>query len=1057
MDLTEQQLRLLVDCAPQPTVIYLMDGQSSSIKPFLYSHDVPAFSGLDEEEYLRLYGDDAAKVVLPQDMSTVYNALQRIFTSHGPETCTYRTYHRTKGMVWTQAAFKWIGEYDGHHVLLGNFSDVSNQVAEDTPGGFFIYAAQQDDQFFFIGENMLHILGYTREEFKKKFENRFRNMVYEPDRQMTLDSIDRQIAENGHYDNVDYRIEKKDGSLIWVHDEGHYVVDKDGRAWFYVTINDINGIVVSQQKLAKENQELGSIINAVPVGLGVYRIDADHITMVAVNKALCDVLEATQGQMLAGMDGLFAQRAHPQDLPTLIATMKSLPEAGRHQSLPFRYTAPSSGCKWLRLDAETVVGADGGRLVYNVVMDLTAERKAEQDLEEARQSQQDQYQSSLQALLFANPQSLCTVRMNLTRDICEEWYGTSQFVINTIKSDTAVGVIDNISHIIVNDNDRKSFRDHFDRDTLLAAFKDGKRRDIVRYRRTVEGGSFIWVETIVNMIENPNTHDIEAVLFSEDVNEQVMNEEIIQKSTDAGYDYIATLSIIDQEFFFRFLGGNLPQTYRDLYVDMKKAWPFDRIVAYAIKTWVAPDERQRFMDEASIDSMLGHLTAADNYAVTIKARTLTGVEGWKQLRLTWLDDTHDLILIQQTDVSDTMRRQQTEMMERLNAEKALRYEADKANESKSNFLSNVSHDMRTPLNAILGYDRLALDTSDPAVREDYLRKIGSAGTTLLSLINDTLDLQKIENGVTTLHPQPVSCRTVVDGILTAVRPLMDAKGIDFRFDNAKSVMATIMVDAIRVEEIFINLLSNAAKFTPAGGRVLFSVACEKETSQEIFDVMTVQDSGTGISSAFLPKIYEPFTQERSAQTAGIGGSGLGLSIVKRLVDLMRGQITVESTVGKGTTFTVRLTFRKADVAASSHNDGLNERPGVLEGAKILLCEDNEMNREIATAILDKYGMTVVPAVNGRQGVDVFTKSKPGELAAVLMDIRMPIMDGYEASKAIRTSDHPDARRIPIIALTADAYYGDARKAKECGMNSHLPKPINPEALIAALQESITKC
>ena len=381
--------------------------------------------------------------------------------------------------------------------------------------------------------------------------------------------------------------------------------------------------------------------------------------------------------------------------------------------------------------------------------------------------------------------------------------------------------------------------------------------------------------------------------------------------------------------------------------------------------------------------------------------------------------------------------------------------AEHANESKSNFISNVSHDMRTPLNAILGYDQLALETSDQDVRTDYLQKIGSAGKTLLSLINDILNLQKMENGVTTLHPAPVACEEIVNRVMIAVGPLLEAKQIRFNFDNSKAVFATINVDALRVEEIFINLLSNAAKFTPAGGEVLLSIACERETATEVYDKLVVRDNGIGISQEFLPRIFEPFTQERSERTSNIGGSGLGLSIVKRIVDLMHGRIEVKSALGKGTEFTVYLTFQKADIPAADTREDLN-RPRALQGKTILLCEDNAMNREIAKAILEKNGMKVVTAANGKEGLELFLQSRSGDLVAILMDIRMPVMDGYEATRKIRASLHPDARKVPIIALSADTYPEDIKKTHDCGMNSHLSKPIDSALLLKTLQMDIRK-
>lgn len=1055
MEFDKNQLQLLVKCAAEPTVIYLMKDHVSEPVPFLFSDDAPGFSGLTEKEYLELYHSDASKVILPQDLAVVEDTLSQVFRDHSKRMCTYRTYHKTRGAIWTQASFRWLGEYEGKHVLLGSFSDISSQVAENTPGGFFIYAAEENDQFFFISENMLRILGYTREEFQEKYQNRFRFMVYKEDREQTLQSIEDQIAENGQYDMVDYRIEKRDGTLLWVHDEGHYAVDRNGRAWFYVTINDITGSVAERQRLQRENLELTSVINAVPVGLSVYRVMQGGFSLIAANEAACRTFMLSQEEMRNGTRELFASRIHPDDLEDLTKTMRELVKTGRHKSRPFRYAGRGRNWKWLCIDVKTVELSDGSKLIYNVLSDLSAERHAEEKLKKSRKKQQEQFRTSLQALLFANPQSLCTVRLNLSRNRCLEWYGTSQFVIRTIKADTAEGVIDNISKIILNAEDRSKFLEHFDRAALLSAFREGRSQDIVRYRRTIEDGTSVWVETIVNMVENPDSHDVEAVLFSEDINDQVMNEQIIQKSNDAGYDYIATLRAKDQCMFFRYFGSAVSEKHHAMYGDARKPWKYPDIIKYAVAEWVSPDERERFLKESRISVIKARLNRTGSYMFTVKSRTGREAEGWKQIRITWLDDTKEWILLQQTDISDAMLRQKIELTERLNVEKSLRYEADKANESKSNFLSSVSHDMRTPLNAILGYDRLALESESPEEKEDYLEKIGKAGKTLLSLINDTLDLQKIENGVTTLHPEPVSCSTIVDGILTAVKPLMEARHIHFVFDNSRSVMATVDIDAMRVQEIFINLLSNAAKFTPEGGNVLFSVECMKETDEEIFDRLIVKDDGHGISRKFLPKIYEPFAQERNRQTAGIGGSGLGLSIVKRLIDLMHGKIEVQSRLGAGTEFTVYLTLRKSDIRDSAAGAMEKAEHVSLRGSRILLCEDNEMNREIAKAILEKKDIAVNTAVNGKEGVKAFLRSAAGEYSAILMDIRMPVMDGYEAAREIRKAEHADAKKVPIIALTADAYTGDIMKAKECGMNGHLSKPIDPDMLYHVLEEAVS--
>jgi signal transduction histidine kinase len=565
----------------------------------------------------------------------------------------------------------------------------------------------------------------------------------------------------------------------------------------------------------------------------------------------------------------------------------------------------------------------------------------------------------------------------------------------------------------------------------------------------------------ITLIDVSDAQDGSACVLAARFIEDIVRQQAALKKQDdmvktLVQDYNAIYHIdLDADTFVILQAHNVVN--EDLYDYAYRSLPYQTAMRTFIDGMVREEDRETMRKISSCDYIRERLKKEEGYSYRFQVTPLRGMQYFEMRILRARTQAHGHYAIMTSrNVDETAREELRAQREIENANKELARAlaaAEKANESKSNFIANVSHDMRTPLNAILGYDRLALEADSPAARMDYLQKIGGAGETLLSLINATLDLQKIENGVTTLHPVPVPCGTVVEGILTAVQPLMDSKKIHFTFDNSKAVWATILADPMRVQEIFINLLSNAAKFTPEGGSVLLSVECERETETEVCDKLTVKDSGVGISPAFLSQIYEPFSQERTEATADIGGSGLGLSIVKRLVDLMHGRIEVQSRLGEGTEFNVYLTFPKAGAPAEPAR-AADSVPPLLQGKTILLCEDNEMNREIATAILEKGGMSVLPAENGREGVRRFLQSDSGSIDAVLMDIRMPVMDGYAAAKAIRASGRPDARSIPIIALSADVYSEDIQRAQDSGMTSHLSKPIDPALLLHTLQADI---
>lgn len=379
----------------------------------------------------------------------------------------------------------------------------------------------------------------------------------------------------------------------------------------------------------------------------------------------------------------------------------------------------------------------------------------------------------------------------------------------------------------------------------------------------------------------------------------------------------------------------------------------------------------------------------------------------------------------------------------------------KSADEKNRFFSNISHDMRTPLNAVIGFSSLAKGPDVPAeVKDEYFEKIQTSGNLLLNLINDTLTLSKLNSGKLEIKPAPVFTERIGADVTTPIREAAKQHGVTFYLDKSGYRPRVVMADALNLEKIFLNLLSNAVKYTPTGGHIWVSVTDEPAGADDPDLVFVVRDDGIGISEEFLPHLFEPFAQE-SRSTSGTTGTGLGLSIVKDLVDMMGGTISVESSLNVGTTFTVRLHL--PEVTDAAEGDVATSEPAdrsVLDGRHVLLCEDNAINAEVAGQLLERMGMTCDVAKNGQIGLDLFEKSEVGRYDAILMDVRMPVMDGLEATRAIRALERPDAATIPIIALTADAFEDDVRRDREAGMNAHVSKPIDAEHMAAVLADQI---
>ena len=764
-------------------------------------------------------------------------------------------------------------------------------IVRYAPGGVFVYSAEEDEQFSFVSENMLAMLGYTLEEFRRKFDNRFSHMVYEADRQATLDTIWEQIAA-GPFDTCYYRIEKKDGSLIWVHDEGHIVTDESGKRWFYV-----------------------------------------------------------------------------------------------------------------------------------VIVDITASERAKEE----------NFNRVIQELLVTNPNALCTFRLNLTQNRCSDGHGTSEYIRQLLTADTVDELIRKVAAVIIGPQEAESFIQNFGRSAMLRQFSEGRDRLEMSYRRRTDTGGAHWVTTYFHILQNPYTGDVEAIAYSVDADHAHKEAEIVSIITSEEYDCIGLVDAATHGITYYYMseayaasGGKNPRS-------------FEERAQFVSGQLLSETERQNYLQAASFEAVCRALESRQTYSYSYSG------EKWrKQVIFRYLDDSRTEILFTITDVTKSFEHEEAHARQ---LRKAL-LDAEKANDMKTDFLGNVSHDMRTPLNAILGYNRLAMDEPDvPPQVMDYLQKTETAGNTLLTLINDTLDLQRIETGTVTLKPEPVSCGAVIQDIITSVQPLMEEKHLDFAIDTSRAVMATIRVDLMRVREIFINLLSNAVKFTPEGGRVELIVECVRLEPERVYDRILVRDTGVGMSPEFMEKMYEPFTQERTRDTAHIGGSGLGLSIVRRTVELMGGRIEAKSERGRGTEFTVYLDFERLDDKPVS---GAPSQETDIRGMHVLLCEDNAMNAEIAGRILEMNGATYASAADGQAGVRAFAAAPPGTFDAILMDIRMPVMDGYAAAQAIRRSGLPDADTVPILAMSADAYDSDVEKALRSGMNGHISKPVDPRRMVAEL-------
>ena len=385
------------------------------------------------------------------------------------------------------------------------------------------------------------------------------------------------------------------------------------------------------------------------------------------------------------------------------------------------------------------------------------------------------------------------------------------------------------------------------------------------------------------------------------------------------------------------------------------------------------------------------------------------------------------------------------------------YIAENANRAKTIFLNNMSHDIRTPMNAIIGFTNIALKQNPKPEVRNCLIKISNSSEHLLTLINDVLDISRIESGKIKFVPMPVDIRTVADTAQSITQGFLTGRNIAFRTRLAVPDTPYVLADAVRIREVLVNILGNAVKFTEDGGAIDFEADYGPGADDMHITVRyRIADTGVGMSEEFVTKLFEEFSQEDNSARTQYKGSGLGLAITKRYVDMMGGAISVESKKGVGSTFTVELPLELTDESQVPKQD-MNPAEADLRGVNILMAEDNDLNAEIAIVQFEEMGIRVTRASDGREAVDMFAGNPPDTFDAIFMDIMMPRMDGYEATAAIRSmQSRPDARNIPIIAMTANAFAEDVQACMDAGMNGHIAKPMVMDEVVKSIARNLNR-
>ncbi|MDD3278923.1 MAG: ATP-binding protein [Lachnospiraceae bacterium] len=905
----------------------------------------------------------------------------------------------------------------------GSIQDLTflQNLIDGIPCGVGLFRLYRDQrlEMLYLNEEYYMMLGTARIKRKRYEGFHVIEAVHPEDRKRLLLELQKSVDEKRMSDLDIQLITGDEKQYRWIHIKGRIASDAEESTVLYIVYSDIEEKKQLELHLQASSHILEVVANTGNVSMWKYDLENNMLQQ----DPHTDESLGYPNQIPGGPGALITtENIYPEDVRAYLEMYERIRQGAAYSESTVRvFHQKKKKYEWQRmiLSRKSKVGdAQDDPIGFSMNVELQKEVQAQYEWEQ-------QLQKGMME------ESLSYYRMNLSAEMVEEAYSklfdASSLTVpmnywKLLESEILVGI---------HKDDREQVVEVLQIDRMLAAYQRGKTSERVLYRRWMPDGELHWVKGTLTKTKRTISDDIIAFWVEQDVDQEVKDENAVRCIIEEEIELFALY--MPESKTCRYLMGSLA-------AKTGKREPV-QVTSLLLEEWlqdVLPEDRKTLAEFANPETLLDRIQKTPILQCLYRIQMEDGSVRRKKVRAMYLDENETEIIFVQRDITDLYRE---ELRQKEILEHAIK-ESEDANKAKTNFLSRMSHDMRTPLNGIMNYSAFIQEAETLEDAKNYGEKIKISGDYLQTLINDTLGMSRIESGKVELKLEPYIYSEFEPSIRNVIEPKARAKGVKIRFIAPDNTQQYVMLDKMRLQQIFVNLLNNAIKFTPPGGIVQLKSELTVQTENHENIRFTVSDTGIGMSEEFIKnRLFQPFSQEHPGRDNEETGTGLGLSIVKQLVELMHGTIECRSRQREGTTFIVTIpvdTLNNYEVKKSKPEKmDLN----ILQGKRVMLCEDHPLNREIAVHILHKAGCVVESMEDGEKGVAAFENSAPNYYDLILMDIRMPVMDGLTAARAIRSMKRKDAATIPIIAMTANAFEEDARRSFDAGMNAHLAKPI----------------